>query len=179
MRLPDGSIKDLRSVTRGARIQDGRLEMIGSVQDITESKLAEEALNRARGELAHVARVATLNAMTASIAHEVSQPLSGILTNANTCARMLAADPPNLAGASETAQRTIRDANRATEVIRRLRAMFSTKAPTFEAADLNDVAREVITLSAVELQRRGARCCRPLSPTICPASASTESSCSK
>jgi signal transduction histidine kinase len=126
------------------------------VQDVTESKLAEEALNRTRGELAHVARVATLNAMTASIAHEVAQPLSGILTNANTCARMLAADPPNLAGAAETAQRTIRDANRASEVIRRLRAMFSTKAPTIEAADFNDVAREVITLSAFELQRRGA-----------------------
>ncbi|MEI9983827.1 MAG: hypothetical protein WDN69_11820 [Aliidongia sp.] len=61
--------------------------MTGSVQDITESKLAEEALTRARSELAHVARVVTLNAMTASIAHEVSQPLSGILANANTCAR--------------------------------------------------------------------------------------------
>jgi signal transduction histidine kinase len=69
---------------------------------------------------------------------------------------MLAADPPNLAGASETAQRTIRDANRATEVLRRLRAMFSTKAPMIESADINDVAREVITLSAVELRRRGA-----------------------
>ena len=156
MRMPDGEIKHLRSITAGARLEDGRLEMIGSVQDITESKLAEEALTHARGELAHVARVATLNAMTASIAHEVAQPLSGILTNANTCARMLAADPPNLAGASETAQRTIRDANRATEVIKRLRAMFSTKPPTIEAADFNDVAREVITLSAVELQRRGA-----------------------
>jgi PAS domain S-box-containing protein len=156
MRMPDGEIKTLRSITDGARMQDGRLEMIGSVQDITESKLAEEALTRARGELARVARVVTLNAMTASIAHEVAQPLSGILTNANTCARMLAADPPNLAGAAETAQRTIRDANRASEVIRRLRAMFSTKAPTIEAADFNDVAREVITLSAFELQRRGA-----------------------
>jgi C4-dicarboxylate-specific signal transduction histidine kinase len=64
--------KTVRTITAGARMQDGRLEMIGSVQDITESKLAEEALNQARGELAHVARVATLNAMTASIAHEVA-----------------------------------------------------------------------------------------------------------
>ena len=156
MRMRDGDIKTVRTVTAGARMQDGRLEMIGSVQDITESKLAEEALTQARAELAHVARVATLNAMTASIAHEVAQPLSGILTNANTCARMLAANPPNLAGAADTVQRTIRDANRATEVLRRLRAMFSPKTPTIEAADINDVAREVITLSAVELQRRGA-----------------------
>jgi len=63
---------------------------------------ADEALNQARLELTHVARLATLSAMTASITHEVSQPISGVLTNANTCARMLAADPPNVAGAAET-----------------------------------------------------------------------------
>ena len=82
---------------------------------------ADEALNQARLELTHVARLATLSAMTASITHEVSQPISGILTNSNTCARMLAADPPNVAGAAETVRRTIRDANRASEVIKRLR----------------------------------------------------------
>jgi signal transduction histidine kinase len=119
--------------------------------------LAENALNRARSELAHVARVTALNAMSASIAHEVNQPLSGILTNASTCLRMLAAEPPNLAGAAETAQRTIRDAERALDVIRRLRAMFATKATSAELADLNEVAREVIALSAGELQRSGAR----------------------
>jgi C4-dicarboxylate-specific signal transduction histidine kinase len=91
--------------------------------------------------------------MTASIAHEVNQPLAGILTNANTCVRMLAADPPNLAGAAETARRTIRDANRASEVIKRLRTMFSKDAPTTEKVDLNDAAQEVIILSAGELQR--------------------------
>ncbi len=115
--------------------------------------LADEALTRTRSELAHVARVATLNAMTASIAHEVSQPLAGILTNANTCVRMLAANPPNLAGAAETARRTIRDADRASDVVKRLRAMFSKKAPATELIDLNDVAQEVIDLSGGELQR--------------------------
>jgi signal transduction histidine kinase len=94
--------------------------------------------------------------MTASIAHEVSQPLSGILTNADTCLRMLAADPPKLAGAIETARRTIRDAQRASEVIRGLRAMFSTGAPTMRMVDLNDAAREVIALSVGELQKGGA-----------------------
>ena len=124
---PQGGVKYLRGVSQVIEHIEGRPIFMGVIQDITESKVAEEALNRTRSELAHVARVATLNAMTASIAHEVSQPLSGILTNANTCVRMLAADPPNLAGAAETARRTIRDANRATEVIRRLRAMFSTR----------------------------------------------------
>ena len=113
---------------------------------------ADEALNQARLELTHVARLATLSAMTASITHEVSQPISGILTNSNTCARMLAADPPNVVGAAETVRRTIRDANRATEVIKRLRAMFAKKAPTMEMVDLNDAAREVIAMSSAELR---------------------------
>jgi PAS domain S-box-containing protein len=114
---------------------------------------ADEALSQARLELAHVARLATLSAMTASITHEVSQPVSGILTNSNACARMLAADPPNVAGAAETVRRTIRDANRASEVIRRLRAMFAKKAPTMEPVDLNDAAQEVIAMSSGELRR--------------------------
>ena len=114
---------------------------------------ADEALNQARLELTHVARTASLSAMTASVAHEVSQPISGILTNSNTCARMLAADPPNVAGAAETVRRTIRDANRASEVIKHLRAMFSKKAPTMEIVDLNDAAREVIAMSSAELRR--------------------------
>ena len=153
---PKGVLKHIRGVSQVIEHIEGRPVIMGVIQDITESKVAEEALNQARSELAHVARVATLNAMTASIAHEVSQPLAGILTNANTGARMLAADPPNVSLAAETIRRTIRDANRATEVIQRLRAMFSTKVATMEMADLNDVAREVIALSIGELQRAGA-----------------------
>ena len=153
---PNAGLKHLRGVAQVMERNADRPIFMGAVQDITESRLADEALNRARTELAHVARVATLNAMTASIAHEVNQPLSGILTNANTCVRMLAADPPNLTGAADTARRTIRDANRAAEVIKRLRAMFSTKAPNPEATDLNEAVYEVIALSTAELRRSGA-----------------------
>jgi C4-dicarboxylate-specific signal transduction histidine kinase len=95
-----------------------------------------------------------MGALTASIAHEVNQPLAGIITNASTCLRMLAADPPNLEGAQATAQRTIRDGNRASDVIQRLRGLFARKAPSLERLDLNDAAREVVALSASELQRR-------------------------
>lgn len=119
----------------------------------TESKLAEEALNKARSELAHVARVTTLNALTASIAHEVNQPLSGIITNASTCLRMLDGDPPNIDGARETARRTIRDGKRASDVITRLRALFSNKEFTLEPLDLNEATREVIALLIADLQR--------------------------
>jgi PAS domain S-box-containing protein len=129
------------------------LKFVGTTTDIDDQKRAEAALRQTQVELAHVARVATLNAMTASIAHEVSQPLSGILTNASTSLRMLAAEPPNVAGAVETARRTIRDANRAAGVLKRLREMFSKKAPITELVDLNDAAREVIALSAGELRR--------------------------
>jgi C4-dicarboxylate-specific signal transduction histidine kinase len=91
--------------------------------------------------------------LTASIAHEVNQPLSGIITNAGTCLRMLAAAPPNVDGARETARRTIRDGNRASDVITRLRALFSKKNATAESVELNEATREVIALSLSELQR--------------------------
>jgi C4-dicarboxylate-specific signal transduction histidine kinase len=100
-----------------------------------------------------VARVTTLGALTASIAHEVNQPLAGIITNASTCLRMLAADPPNVDGARETARRAIRDGNRAADVIARLRALFGKKGTATESVDLNEATREVLALSSSELQR--------------------------
>jgi len=93
--------------------------------------------------------------LTASIAHEVNQPLAGIITNANTCLRMLAADPPNVDGARETARRTIRDGNRASDVIKRLRVLFAKKEATTEAMNLNEAAREVIAMLMDELQKQG------------------------
>jgi len=151
--MPDHSIKYMHAVAHATRDQDGQLEYIASVQDVTARKLAEEARDEARSELAHAARVMTLGTLTASIAHELNQPLSGIVTNASTCMRMLAADPPNVEGARETARRTIRDGNRASEVITRLRALYSKKDPLSESVDLNEATREVIALSLSELQR--------------------------
>jgi PAS domain S-box-containing protein len=134
--------------------EDGRIvRWCVLLTDIDERKRAEEALSNARSELARVSRLTTLSALTASIAHEVSQPLSGIITNASTCLKMLDADPPNLEGARETARRTIRDGDRASDVIKRLRALFSKKEFTLERLDLNEAAREVIALTSSELQR--------------------------
>jgi PAS domain S-box-containing protein len=114
---------------------------------------AEDALHEMRSALTHVARVATLGTLTASIAHEINQPLSGIVTNASTSLRMLADDPPNLEGARETARRTIRDANRAADVIARLRALFKKSSVSAELLDLNEATREVLALLSTELQR--------------------------
>jgi signal transduction histidine kinase len=151
--MPDESVKYLHMVAHGTRDEDGRLEYTGAVQDVTARRLSEQALGKAQSELAHVIRATALSALTASIAHEVNQPLSGIITNASTCLRMLAADPPDVAGARETARRTIRDGNRASDVIARVRALFSKKEPAIEAVDLNEVTREVMALSLRDLQR--------------------------
>jgi PAS domain S-box-containing protein len=151
--MPDGSVKYLHLVAHATRNRNGHLEYIGAVQDVTKRRLSEEALGEVRSELAHVARIASLGALTASIAHEVNQPLSGILTNASTCLRMLAADPPNLDGARETARRTIRDGNRASDVIVRLRALFGKRRFTMEPVDLNEATQEVIALVLSEFQR--------------------------
>ncbi len=153
--MPDHSIKYMHAVAHATRDQDGQLEYIASVQDVTARRLAEESRDKARAELSHVARVMTLGTLTASIAHELNQPLAGIVTNASTCMRMLAADPPNVDGARETARRTIRDANRASEVISRLRALFSKKDAVTESVNLNDAALEVIGLALEDLQKNG------------------------
>ena len=153
LRMPDNSVKYVRTIAHASRDENEHVEYIGAVQDVTARRISEQALERARSELAHVARVTTIGALTASIAHEVNQPLSGIITNASTCLRMLAADPPDIEGARETARRTIRDGNRAAEVITRLRALFTKKDFTMEPVDVNEAIREVIALSASELQR--------------------------
>ncbi len=131
---------------------DGPPSFTGYVRDITERRVSEDALSKVRSELAHVTRMSSLGALTASIAHEVNQPLSGIITNASTCLRMLAAEPPNVDGALETARRTIRDGNRAADVITRLRALFSKEGVATGEVDLNEAAREVIALCWGELQ---------------------------
>lgn len=136
------------------RDADGRvLKFVGTTTDIDDQKRAEETLNELRSELAHMARVTSLGALSASIAHEVNQPLGGIVTNAGTCLRKLSADRPDIDGAREAARRVIRDSNRASEVIDRLRALFSKKEATVESVDLNDAAREVVALCSEELQR--------------------------
>lgn len=154
LRLPDQSVKYVHLIAHLARDKDW-VEYIGAVQDVTERKLGEEALGKARSELAHVARANSLSALTASIAHEVNQPLAGIITNASTCLRMLAAEPPNIDGARETVRRTIRDGNRVSDVIIRLRSLFVKKEVTEELINLNETTGEVIALSRSDLQSSG------------------------
>ena len=134
--------------------QQGRiLKWYGTVVDMHDWRHAQEELRNTQAELARVARVMTMGELTSSIAHEVNQPLFGIMTNTDTCLLMLSTDPPDVDGARETTQRTMRDANRASDVIKRLRALYSKKDPSPELMDLNQATREVISLSSSDLQR--------------------------
>jgi C4-dicarboxylate-specific signal transduction histidine kinase len=124
-------------------------------RDITETKRLQDEQRRyheIQMELAHANRIATLGQLSASITHELNQPLTGIITNCSTCLRMLTSDPLNLDGAREAVRRTMRDGNRASEVIARLRALFNRQEAASESVDLNDATREVIALSLGELQ---------------------------
>ena len=151
--MANGATKYVHASSHATRHQDGHLEYIGAIQDVTERRLAGAALGRLRSEISHMAKVTSLGALTASIAHEVNQPLAGIVTNAGTCLRALSADLPNIDCAREAARRAIRDGKRASEVIARLRALFTNKGPTVASVDLNDAVREVIALCSDDLQR--------------------------
>jgi PAS domain S-box-containing protein len=122
-------------------------------EDITERKRAREALENAQAELAHVTRVATLGEMTASIAHEINQPLGAIANSASACLRWL--DAQKLEEARRSASRVISESHRASEIIGRLRALIKKAPPRKDWLDVNETIHEVIALADSEVQRNG------------------------
>jgi C4-dicarboxylate-specific signal transduction histidine kinase len=105
-----------------------------------------QALSTLQAELAHVARVTTMGELAASIAHEVNQPLAAVVTNANACLRWLASDPPNMTEARESLNRILRDGQRASDVIRRIRTLLKKSLPQPTHQNVNDLLREVLSL---------------------------------
>ena len=170
LQMPDGSVKHVHVVARAVSAESGDVEFVGSVmdvsaakqaeariqQDLAEKNLAEEALRQAQADLAHVSRVTTLGEMAASIAHEVDQPLSGVVINANACLRFLTGASPNLDEARDGLQAIARDGRRASDVIARIRTLARRKATEKEPLDINEVTREVVTLAEGEARRTGA-----------------------
>jgi PAS domain S-box-containing protein len=143
-----------------AVFEKGQNDGVSFVLDLSEQKRAEEALRRsqahlaeAQAELAHVTRVTALGELTASIAHEINQPLAAVVTNANASLRWLSGDSPNVAEAQEAIRRIIRDGNRAADVISRMRSLFKKASAAKERLDTNGVIEEVIVLAQSELQR--------------------------
>jgi PAS domain S-box-containing protein len=134
-------------------------EITGTVlvfRDISERRQTEAALRRANAELARVAQRTAMGELAAAIAHEVNQPLSSVITNASTALGLLAVDPPDLVEMRSTVLLTIQEAKRAADVIARLRTFFKRKSGAREILDLNNVVREVVTLTRAEIQRGGA-----------------------
>ena len=155
--LPDGSVKHVHTVGHPVFNESGELtEFIGVVMDTTERKRSEEALREAQAELARVARATTMGELTASIAHEVNQPLAAVVTNANACLRWLAAETPDLVEARAAAQRIVRDGNRASDVIARIRGFLKKGEPVTVQLGVNEVVREIIMLTQGEVLRRDA-----------------------
>jgi signal transduction histidine kinase/CheY-like chemotaxis protein len=145
--MPDRAVKHIRVV---AHPSPGS-EFLGAVTDITEFKQSQEALRTSQAELAHVARLMTMGELAGSIAHEVNQPLSAIVASGSACIRWLAATVPNLPEARQAAERIVRDAKRAGDVIQRIRAM-TRKAVTYkERLDLNGAIEEVLGLAKAEM----------------------------
>ena len=139
--------RDYRSLlVRNVPLRDGRGEIVkwyGTGIDIEDRKRAEESLRKAQGDLAHANRVTTMGELSASLAHEINQPISGAITNASTCLRRLDRAEPDLEGARVAASRVIRDANRAAEIIDRVKLLFSKGVVTKERLDVNEVIREM------------------------------------
>ena len=142
------------AVLKGSTFFEGsENEGVAFVLDLSELKQAEEALRKAQAELAHVTRVATLGELTASIAHEINQPLAGMVTNANASLRWLFRDSPNLAEAGEAIRRIVRDGSRPAEVISRIRTLFKKASTTKERFDINKAIEEVVVLAHSQVQR--------------------------
>jgi C4-dicarboxylate-specific signal transduction histidine kinase len=131
----------------------GRRLVLESNRDITERKRAEEAVRQAQADLAHISRVTTMGELTASLAHELNQPIAAALTNASTCVRWLTRDQPDLEEAREAARRVAKDATRASEIIARIRSYYKKATPHRDVVDVNEIVREMLVLLRDEADR--------------------------
>src|SRR2546425_5227284 len=161
--MPDGSVKHVHVVAHALSDESGSVEFVGAVMDVTVAKQAEEALRQAQADLAHGNRVTTMGELTASLAHEVNQPIAAAVTDANTCLRWLTRDHPDVEEARLAASRIVKDATRAGEIISRTRLLFKKGTPQWELVDINEVIREMIVLLRSEATRYSMTCGRSAS----------------
>jgi C4-dicarboxylate-specific signal transduction histidine kinase len=155
--LPSGNIKYIKTVGHPVFNASGQLvQFVGSATDVTERKRAEEERERLRqvqADLARVNRLTTMGELTASLAHEVNQPIAAAVTNANTCLRWLTRDNPDVEEARAAAMRIVKDGTRAGEIIGRIRLLFKKGTPQRELLDINEVIREMTVLLRGESSR--------------------------
>ena len=150
--MPDNSIKYVHVVAHALSDKSGEI-VLGAVMDVTERKRAEEALHEAQANLARVSRVTTMGELTASLAHEIRQPIAAAVTNARTCLRWLGRDQPDVAEAREAASRIVNDVTRAADIIGSISLLFKKGALQRELVDVNELIREMIVLLRSEANR--------------------------
>ena len=152
--FPDGSVKHVHVVAHATGSKSGNPEFVGAVMDVTAARRAEEALRRGQAELAHVSRVTTLGEFTASIAHEVNQPLTAVTNNANACLGLLADSDSHLQEVREALAEIVEDANRASAVIARVRRLARKAPPDKTLLDMKNVVAGVLALARYEIATR-------------------------
>jgi PAS domain S-box-containing protein len=153
LQLPGGTVKHVRVVARAMRGETDNVDFVGAVMDVTPIRLAEIELQSTRTELAHVMRVTSLGELTASIAHEVNQPLGAVVANAEACLGWLDRESPDLNEAHAAIERIVRDGHRAGDVIRRVRALIKKTDTQMVPLDVNEIVREAMNIVEHELLR--------------------------
>jgi PAS domain S-box-containing protein len=153
--LPDGPTRYVHAVGRALTNERGDLEFIGTLMDETGRKQAEQTLQTAQTQMAHMARVITMGELAASIAHEVNQPLAAVVANASACLRWLSGDNPNLDEVRTTVTRIVKEGTRAGEVIGRIRSLMKKSPPHMSPLDINELIDEVLVLTRHEILRHG------------------------
>jgi len=155
--LPDGSTKYVRSVGHPVFNASSELvEFVGTGMDITERRQAEkerERLRQVQADLAHINRATTMGELTASLAHEINQPIAAAVTDARTCLRWLSREEPDLGEARESAERIVKAVTRAADIIGRLRQLFKKGAPQTSLVDVSEVIQEMVVLLRSEASR--------------------------
>jgi C4-dicarboxylate-specific signal transduction histidine kinase len=153
---PNGELRIVHSQGDLTRDASGRpRSLFGTIQDITERKRAEEALREVQMELTHANRVTTIGQLTASVAHEVNQPIAAAVTNAQAALRWLGAQPPDLEEVRQALGRIIKNGGRAGDVIGRIRALIKKAPPRKDRFDLNEAILDVIALTRSEVLKYG------------------------
>jgi PAS domain S-box-containing protein len=164
--MPNGQIKHIHFLAHRITYESGNEEIVGAVMDITDARKSQEALDVAQAALAHASRVATLGEISATIAHEVNQPLAAIVANGQACLRFLRRESPDLNDVRGAMEWIVKDGNRAGEIIRRVRSLLKKADSEKEPLDLNEVVNEVAALLQREMNAKKVMLRLELAPSV-------------